>query len=212
MTADATQTILMYFVIPIWVLAGIADWACHRATGIAHTTGAKESIIHLLMLAEIGIPVLAGLFLEINALVIAIGIIAFLVHEATAMWDVSYAVKYREVTPFEQHVHSFLEMVPLMALIGIVALHWDQFLALFGLGTEPARWNIAWKRNPLPAWYLAATLGALLLLEALPYAEELWRTLRANQGALVPPKARTTRDLTRSSPRTARDSRPDPAR
>jgi GNAT superfamily N-acetyltransferase len=87
------------------------------------------------MFAEVAIPLLAALFLEINALIIALMIVAFLAHEATALWDVSYAVTRREVTPFEQHVHSFLEMLPLMAAAFVATLHWPQFLALFGAGT-----------------------------------------------------------------------------
>ena len=72
--------------------------------------------MHLLMLAEVSIPVLAGFYLEITAPVAALMILAFVLHDATALWDVGYAVTRREVTPIEQHLHSFLEMVPLMAI------------------------------------------------------------------------------------------------
>jgi hypothetical protein len=183
---DATQAILLYFVMPLWFAAGIADWLCHRASDIEHTSGAKESVIHLLMFAEVAGPILAALFLEINALVIAGMIVAFVLHEATALWDVSYAVARRHVSPIEQHVHSFLEMVPLMALVLVVVLHWPQFLALFGLGDEAARFDVAWKEAPLPVAYVVAILGAALLLELVPYLEELWRGLRAAGGRLVP--------------------------
>ena len=88
------------------------------------------------MFAEVGGPLLAGMFLNINALIIAMMIAAFLIHEATAFWDVSYATTARTVAPVEQHVHSFLEMIPLVALVSVISLHWGQFLALFGGGTE----------------------------------------------------------------------------
>jgi hypothetical protein len=81
--ADVTQSVLMYFVLPLWLAAGFADWLCHRASNIATTSGAKESLIHLLMFAEMGIPITAAIVLEINALVIAVMIVAFLLHEAT---------------------------------------------------------------------------------------------------------------------------------
>ena len=42
-------------------------------------------------------PVQAAIFLDINALVIAVVIAAFLLHEVTALWDVSYATQTREV-------------------------------------------------------------------------------------------------------------------
>jgi hypothetical protein len=48
MLNDPMVLILMYFVLPVWLVAGFADWLCHRATHIESTTGAKESLIHLL--------------------------------------------------------------------------------------------------------------------------------------------------------------------
>jgi hypothetical protein len=52
MLSDPTVLILMYFVLPLWLIAGFADWLCHRASHIESTTGAKESLIHLLMFVE----------------------------------------------------------------------------------------------------------------------------------------------------------------
>lgn len=187
---DPMVLILMYFVLPVWLIAGFADWLCHRATHIESTTGAKESLIHLLMFAEVGIPLLAAMFLEVNALVIAVMIVTFFVHEATAMWDVRYATTARTVSPIEQHVHSFLEMIPLMGLVIVVALHWGQFLALFGAGTERARFDLTWKQEQLPVAYVAIVMVVIALFELLPYVEEFLRGLRANSGRLVPAKAR----------------------
>lgn len=184
--AEIIPLMLMYFVLPLWLLAGLADYLCHRASDIEHTSGAKESVLHLLLFAEMGAPVLAAIFLEINALIIAVMIVCFLLHEATSFWDVSYASKRRIITPVEQHVHSFLEMLPLMGLLPIVVLHWGQFLSLFGLGNEPASFALKLKQNPLPWSYVVAVLVAVALLELLPYIEELIRGLRANAGALVP--------------------------
>ncbi|TGQ17864.1 MULTISPECIES: diguanylate cyclase [unclassified Mesorhizobium] len=190
MLDDPMVLILMYFVLPVWLIAGFADWLCHRATHIESTTGAKESLIHLLMFAEVGIPLLAAMFLEVNALVIAVMIVTFFVHEATAMWDVRYATTARTVSPIEQHVHSFLEMIPLMGLVIVVALHWGQFLALFGAGTERARFDLTWKQEQLPVAYVAIVMVVIALFELLPYVEEFLRGLRANSGRLVPAKAR----------------------
>jgi hypothetical protein len=84
------------------------------------------------MFTQVGIPLLAAMFLEVNALIIAAMLATFLIHEETALWDVSYATTARTVTPIDQHVHSFLEMIPLMAIVCVVSIHWSQFLALFG--------------------------------------------------------------------------------
>lgn len=190
MLSDPAVLILMYGLIPLWLAAGFADWLCHRASRIETTSGPKESLIHLLMFVEVGLPLLAALFFEINALIIGLMIVAFLVHEATALWDVRYATTARTVTPIEQHVHSYLEVIPLMGIFIIVSRHWEQFLALFGAGPEPARFDLAWKSEQLPLAYLITLLLANVLLVILPYVEELIRGLRANRGRLVPHKAR----------------------
>jgi hypothetical protein len=120
------------------------------------------------MFIEVGVPLVAVLFLDVNAGIILLMIGSFLVHEATALWDVSYATTARSVTPIEQHVHSFLEMIPLMAIVAIVGMHWGQFLALFGLGDEPARFALVRKAEPLPMLYVAVVFAAVVLFEFLP--------------------------------------------
>jgi hypothetical protein len=176
---NLNELYLMYFVVPLWLTAGIADWLCHRRAHIEKNSGPKESLIHLLMLVEMGIPVLAGLFLQINAGVFAMMIVAFFLHEATALWDVTYATKHRTITPIEQHIHSFLEMLPLMAISIMALLHWSQFAALFRHGSEVADFSIRRKVFSLPSPYVQWLLAAIVVFELLPYMEELARTLRA---------------------------------
>lgn len=180
---DPQMLLLLYFVLPVWLIAGFADWICHRATDIENTTGLKETWIHILMFLEMGLPLLSALFLEVNALVFAFMIVLFFCHEATALWDVSYAVTAREVKPIEQHVHSFLEMVPLMALLLVISRHWSQFQALFGFGDEPPRFELMWRADPLPTGYIIFVLSAIFLLEMLPYLEEYWRGKKARKRA-----------------------------
>jgi hypothetical protein len=181
--ADITRRFLINVVLPVWLAAGIADWLCHRATSIETTTGPKESLIHLLMLSEAAIPVLAGMFLEITSPVLAVMIAAMLLHDATALWDLNYAVTRREVKPIEQHVHDYLVMTPVMAVSFISVLHWPQLLALFGIGKNRPDWGIHWKSRPLPWRYLGVMLTAQVALEWLPYQEELMRTLRKKNRA-----------------------------
>ena len=71
-TSQLTIAVLMYFVLPLWLVAGFADYLCHRASNIATTSGPKESMLHLLQFAEMAVGVLAALLLEINALVLLI--------------------------------------------------------------------------------------------------------------------------------------------
>jgi hypothetical protein len=190
MFSDPTILLLMYFVLPLWLAAGFADWLCHRASNIQNTSGVKESLIHLLMFIEVAIPILAAMFLEINAMIIVVMLAAFFAHEATALWDVSYATTVRTVSPIEQHVHSLLEVIPLLAICCVVSLHWGQFLALFGCGAETAILVFAWKCWSLPIWYVATIMTIVLLFELLPYVEEFVRCSRANCRQLDPPTAR----------------------
>ncbi|HEX4195977.1 MAG TPA: hypothetical protein VHZ26_00910 [Caulobacteraceae bacterium] len=181
MDASPVRLILMYFIVPLWLAAGVADWLCHRRAKIQSNASYPESLLHLLMLAEIGAPVLIVLFFQVDALVLAIGAAAFVAHEATAFWDVAYAVRHRVVSPIEQMVHSFLELVPLTALVCLVALHWDQFLALFGIGHAAPDFSLRLRQPPLPIAYLVATLICVVVFEALPFGEELVRCLLARR-------------------------------
>src|SRR6266516_4632515 len=186
MDVGAAQAILMYFVLPLWLAAGFADYLCHRAASIETTSGWKESLLHLLHFGEMAIPTLAAIFLEINAFIIAVMIVCLIAHEATAIWDVDYAYRRREVTPIEQHVHSFLEMLPLMGLLIIVTVHWPQFLSLIGVGQETAKFTVRLKQPPLPWLYASTILLLVLLFEVLPYMEELLRGIRCRK-AQPPP-------------------------
>lgn len=170
---------LLFFILPLWIVAGVTDYVLHRRTHIETTSGTKESLLHALQLAEAGIPVIVGLMLDINALVLLIMLVALLLHEATALWDVHVAIHRRYVGVFEQHVHSFLELLPLMGVSFVTIVYWDQFLALFGLGMEPARFVLKPKSNPLPSVYLVGALSAAFIFIVLPYGEELWRCLAA---------------------------------
>ena len=95
-------------------------------------------------------------------------LVTFLIHEATALWDVGYATTARTVTPIEQHVRSFLEMIPMIAIVCVVSIHWSQFSALFGVGEEMPRFDLNWKPEPLPSAYIVAVLSIILLFESCP--------------------------------------------
>ena len=111
-SSDPQMLLLLYFVLPVWLIAGFADWLCHRATDIESTTGLKETYIHILMFLEMGLPLLSALFTDVNALVIAFMIVMFFCHEATALWDVSYAVTARRVSPLSSIYTVFWKWSP----------------------------------------------------------------------------------------------------
>jgi hypothetical protein len=179
--ADAALQVLMYWVFPLWVAAGFADWLCHRRTGIERTSGLKENLMHLLMLAEIGVAMLAVAVLEINAAVLLLVAAAFAVHELTVYWDLHYTTPLRRVGPFEQMVHSFLELLPLLSLALLAVAAWDQAQALAGLGRQAADFSLRHKTQPWPQAYLAGAFAVAALFNGLPMLEETWRCWRARR-------------------------------
>lgn len=181
-TAEVTRGVLLYFLLPLWIAAGLADWVCHRVSHIEHSSGTHESLIHLLMLSEAGVALLAGLLLQINALIIALMIAAYCAHELTAMWDVRYANSTRKLMPIEQNIHSFLDMIPLMAVSFVIILHWADFLSLFRMGPHAADFSMRRKVGAVPTFeYTTLFLASTFALVELPYAEELLRCMRANR-------------------------------
>lgn len=181
---SVTVRYLMYVLLPAWFVPGMADYVMHRRTRIERTSGLRESAIHTLMMAEISVPLMLTLLCEVNPLLLAVSATAAGTHEATAIWDVRAAVDGgREVRPAEQHIHSFLESLPFMAISALLCLHWDQVAAV---GREPrpaAAWRFRLRRRRLPGGYLAGVLAGVAGLIAAPYAEELWRCARAGAPA-----------------------------
>jgi hypothetical protein len=168
-------------VYPLWVASGLADWACHRATHIAGTSGLRENLLHQVMFAEIGCAITAMALLEVNAAVLLVVAAAFVLHELTVWWDLRVSLPVRTVTGFEQMVHSFQELLPLVSLLLLAVLAWDQALAVVGLGSEPADLRLRWKDDPLPLPVLVAGASAALLFNALPLAQETLACLRAQR-------------------------------
>ncbi|MER6493427.1 MULTISPECIES: diguanylate cyclase [Streptomyces] len=177
---DVTTRYLLYGLLPGWFVPGLADWVMHRRTRIEDTSGTKESLIHSLMMAEVGLPIALTLRYEVNPLLLTVQLGGAAVHEATALWDVKTAVDSdREVKPLEQHIHSFLESLPFAALAALMCLHADQVksLARGGRGHKDA-WRLVPRRRPLSPGYLTAIGAAIGACVLLPYGEELLRCLR----------------------------------
>lgn len=174
-----TVRYLMYVLMPAWFVPGITDYIIHRRTRIERTSGLRESAIHSLMMAEVAVPVTLTLLCEVNPLLLAVATAALGAHEATAIWDVRAAVDGgREVRPAEQHIHSFLESLPFMAVSALLCLHWDQIQRARRQPGDRRAWRLRLRRRRLPGRYLAGIAAGIVGLVAVPYAEELWRCAR----------------------------------
>jgi hypothetical protein len=187
----AAWDILAYGVLPLWVICGFLDYLCHRASHVARANGMRESLIHWLMLVEVGLPLVLAVFFRINALLLSMMLVCLVAHEITGYFDLKLAMATRKVTVFEHQVHSLLEVLPLTAILLLMALHWPQTQALVGLGSEAADFSLGPKQTP--RWGEIIPPGsAFLLLVLLPYTEELWRGLRrGREGGVRAPIAST---------------------
>lgn len=173
-TESITVRYLMYVLVPVWFVPGIADWVLHRKTRIERTSGLRESLIHALMMGEIAVPVTLVLLCEVNPALLAVCASAGVAHEGTALYDGRAAtLGDREVSTVEQRIHGFLESIPFMAISALLCLHWDQV-------ADRAAWSspLRLRTRRLPADYLAGVFAGVIGLIAVPYTEELLRCAR----------------------------------
>lgn len=179
---EPAWNMLVWVILPLWVVAGFLDYLCHRWSHMERATGARESRIHWLMLAEVGVPLCLAIFFRINALILAIMLVCLIAHEVTGHFDLKLALATRRVTIFEHQVHSALEILPLAAILLVMILHWPQTLALFGAGPAHADFSLGPKQAP--RWgEIIPPFAAFLILALLPYGEELWRGWRARRAS-----------------------------
>ena len=81
--------------LPVWVIAGFLDYLCHRRSHIEQATGAREPLIHWLMLAEVMVPLSLAVFFRINALVLAVMLVCLIAHQVTGYLDLKLAMATR---------------------------------------------------------------------------------------------------------------------
>lgn len=176
-TAALLRQLLMWGLVPLWLLAGFGDWLCHRALRMEESAGTRESLLHWLMLLEMGPALAAALLLEVNAAVLLTLLALCVAHELTTWWDLRYAYARRRIPPLEQWFHSLQFSLPWVGLVSLALIHREQAAALLGRGG--ADWTFRLKDQPLPPEYVMAVAVAGALLVALPFAEETLRCRRA---------------------------------
>ena len=171
--------LILYGLLPLWGIAGLCDWFCHRASKIEHTSGLKESLIHSAMGIQLGIPIVLCLVFRINVPIMLICLAIWVLHEIVAHWDVYYSAPLRTITIWEVHVHNYMATVPLYLIMLIVVLNWD-----VALQTATLQWDGSFELQPIArphgsSGYLRGYLAFMAVLCVLPYAEENLRCLRA---------------------------------
>jgi hypothetical protein len=166
---ELLQNFLIWGLYPAWLLAGAGDYLCHRASDIEHTSGTPESWLHLWQFAALLIAFSAAVLLNINAIVFGILVVLVIAHGVLVHLDVSYTDGRRHISPIEQRVHGFMDVLPLVAVALIGVLHWPEITAspsapIFSL--QP------------PDVGRVLLVGSFAVLSGVPILEELARTYR----------------------------------
>ena len=89
-------------------------------------------------------------------------------HQLTGYWDLRYAGSKRTITLLEQQIHSFLEMMPLLALVLVILTNWNTFLDLLGVGSGVRSWDFILMQPAFPLWYLVALATCVVAFSVVP--------------------------------------------
>jgi hypothetical protein len=157
---EASPRVLIYGGYLLWLLAGAGDFLCHRRTDLPHTSGLRESWMHLLQLAVIGSGLVLWLALTPSLLLLSIELLIVTAHAAFGYLDTRQAFGRRIISPLEQHVHSILDMAPIIAFGFLLGSEWSTAL--------PRGWTLAARQPPFAAAVWILVLAPALLLCVLP--------------------------------------------
>ncbi len=178
-TSDLLVKLILYGLLPLWGIAGLFDWACHRASGIERTSGLNESLMHSLMGVQLGIPIVLCLVFQVNELILILCVLAWVSHELVAHWDVHYATPLRRISIWEVHVHNYMATIPLYLMMLILIINWDTASKLLS-GDFAGEFTL--HRLAVPpggSRYLSHYLLFMAVVCVVPYVEENLRCLRA---------------------------------
>jgi hypothetical protein len=99
--------------------------------------------------------------------------VAVILHSAVALVDVTYTTPRRYISPLEQWVHGYMDVLPLVALVLLIALNWRVIATgEFGFGL---------RRSILHGSHATLLLGSYVVLAATPVLEEFVRCQRVQR-------------------------------
>jgi hypothetical protein len=156
---------------PLWLIAGLIDYICHRRSDIAHSSGSTESWLHVAQFASLGLTLSLAALLAITPLAFTLLAGLVVIHTILSFIDVSYTEGRRYISPLEQHAHGFMDVLPIVGVCLIGVMNWNELQA--------SPWTLKWKQPPIPGLQGVALIGSYFILAGVPIFEELLRTLRS---------------------------------
>lgn len=181
---------LVWVLYPMWLLAGAGDYLSHRITHIERTSGTTESWLHIAQFGTLAVIFVCAVLLEITLAVLAIMVLASIAHTALSLIDVSYTLGRRHISAIEQHVHGFMNVIPIVAVCILAIMHWETLL-------DTNAPQLSWKDQPLSGTHIGWLLGSFAILAGTPIVEELARTRHADRTARAPAESPLTNLITR---------------
>lgn len=166
--SSALTVFLALVLYPLWLGAGAVDYVCHRRTLIAATSGTTESNYHVAQLCCAAVIVVGAALFEPSVPLTAVLTVAVVLHTVLAYLDVRYTQPKRYVSPLEQQAHSFMEVLPIIAVM---------LLAVLGLEATGAALNMREM-----GWPTGLVVASFILFAGMPVFEERWRIARASRG------------------------------
>ena len=156
-----------------WLCAGLFDFIVHRRTDLPHTSGVAESATHLIQLGLLGTAIVVGLAFDVGrgtALLMGALVVA---HAVVGYIDSRIAfARRRVVSPVEQHLHSVLDMAPIIAFGSLLLWTWPAALHSGGASLRQPAFA--------PTTWLAILVPAILLcvVPALVEFRAAWKARR----------------------------------
>lgn len=166
---DLLETLLVWGIYPLWLLAGAGDYLCHRQTDIEHTSGSEESWFHIAQFLALLGAFAAVVLLQMNAVVFGGVVLLVLAHSVIAHLDVAHTDGRRYISPLEQQIHGFMEVLPLVAVAIVGVLHWQEIGEL----STPLL-----SLSPSLGIDSIGLLASFILLAGAPILEEMMRSRR----------------------------------
>ena len=174
--ATLVLNVMLYVLLPLWGIAGMLDWWCHRNTEIEKTSGLHEAYVHCLMGVQIGIPVVLSLLFEVNVLIMLLCFASLIAHELVAHYDVHFTTGKREISIWEVHAHNYLATLPFFLLLLIIVRKWEVFLDTVTLNWSGG-FGFEWRQEPLGSSgnYAMSYMVVMAIFVVFPYMQEWWR-------------------------------------
>ena len=172
-----TELWLAYCGYLVWLSAGFGDFVCHRVTDLPHTSGVPESFSHLLQLALLGVAIVIGLAFETGATVTLLLGVLVVAHAVVGYWDTRIAFRRKRVLlPIEQHIHSVLDMAPIVAFGWVVARAWS--------GDAGGDWSVALRSPAVSIQVWLAVLVPAIVLCVVPATMEFIAASKASSAVV----------------------------